>query len=130
MVQDFLNKDFHYAVVGATTNHAKYGYRVLKDFQSAGLKAVGVNPKYNDIEGVPCYQGLEHLPLTPDVVIFVVPPEVGVGLLTQVKQLGVTKVWFQPGAESSEVRDKIKTLGLQGMADGSCIMVARRNLGL
>lgn len=130
MIQDYLNKKFFYAVVGATTDHSKYGYRVLKDFQAAGLKALGVNPKYNDIEGVACYQSLEHLPRTPDVVVFVVPPSVGMGILSQVKNLGITKVWFQPGAESDDIRKKIAELGLEGMADGSCIMVARRQVGL
>ncbi|MDP3986200.1 MAG: CoA-binding protein [Candidatus Veblenbacteria bacterium] len=130
MLEDFVSKDFYYALVGATTNQEKYGYRVLKDLAGAGFNIVGVNLRYQEIDGIPVYPKLKDVPQKPDVVIFVVPPEVGIKLLDEVAALGVGKVWFQPGAESEEIRTKAQTLGLKAMADGSCIMVARRVLGL
>jgi hypothetical protein len=128
MVKDFFNKDFTYAVVGATINQDKYGYRVLKDLQAGGYKVVGVNPKYQEIEGLSCFAALADLPVGPKVLVFVVPPEVGLNMLPQAASLGFKKVWFQPGAESPAVRAKIKDLGLNGVADGSCIMVIRRTI--
>lgn len=129
MLEDFLQKSFRYAVVGATTNQVKYGYRVAKDLSSAGFEVVGVNPKYQQIDDVLCVASLTDVQPKPDVVVFVVPPTVGLGLLSEVKVLDINKVWFQPGAESEEIRAKAAELGLQAMADGSCIMVARRRLG-
>jgi len=127
---DFIDKDFNYAVVGATIDQSKYGYRVLKDLYGAGFKVVGVNPKYHGIEGIPCYPSLFELPQKPDVAVFVVPSTVGLGMLAEVKKFGINKVWFQPGAESEEIRLRAKELGLEAVADGGCIMVARRSLGL
>lgn len=126
----FINPDFRYAVVGATTNTAKYGYRVLMDLHSAGYDVVGVNPKYTEIEGIRVYPTLADIPEKPDVAIFVVPPQVGVNILEQVAALGIRKVWFQPGAEDGAVQARIGQLGLEGSADGACIMVTRKALGL
>lgn len=123
---DFFSEKFLYAIVGATTNKAKYGYRVLKDLSGAGYKVVGINPHYKNIDDIVCYSSLEELLPIPDVVVFVVPPKVGLTLLLQVKKIGASKVWFQPGAESGEIKQRIIELGLQGVADGSCIMVVRR----
>lgn len=129
-VRDFFNTGYRYAVVGATTDTAKYGYRVLRHLKHAGLSVVGINPKYQEIEGVKIFPTLADVPEKPDVAVFVVPPAVGVAVLDQVKALGITKVWFQPGAESDEVRAKVEALGLHGVTDGSCIMVERRRLGI
>jgi len=128
--QEFVNKNYNYALVGATTNQNKYGYTVLKDLAGAGFKIVGVNPKYQEIEGIKIYPTIKDVPQKPEVVIFVVPPEVGVKMLDEVAELGLKKVWFQPGAESEAIRAKAQELKLEAMADGSCIMVARRSLGL
>lgn len=127
---EFFGPGFRYAVVGATTDTTKYGYRVLRHLKHAGLAVVGVNPKYQDIEGVQIFPSLADVPEKPDVVVFVVPPAVGVFLLDQVKALGISKVWFQPGAESDEVRAKVEELGLTGVTNGACIMVERRRLGI
>ena len=128
--EEFLSKAFSYALIGATTNKGKYGYRVLMDLHGAGLKVVGVNPKYQEIEGVRVYPSLKEVPKKPDVAVFVVPPEVGVKVLDEVADLGIKKAWFQPGAESDHVRARANELGIEAQADGSCIMVARRSLGL
>ena len=128
--QNFINKNFRYTLVGATTNQAKYGYRALKDLSNAGFSIVGVNPNYQEIEGIKIYPTLKEVPQKPEVVIFVVPLEVGLKILDEVAELDIKKVWFQPGAESEAIRIKAKELKLEAMADGSCIMVARRSLGL
>lgn len=125
---EFINPTFKYAVIGATTDHTKYGYRVLNDLAGAGLAVVGINPRYSNIDGLSVYSNLGAVPDKPDVVIFVVPPMIGLDLLDEVARLKITRVWFQPGAENVAIKEKIKQLGLIGQAEGACIMVARRTL--
>lgn len=127
--QVFLNPSFRYAVVGATTNELKYGYRVLKDLHGAGWNVVGVNPKYQNIDGIPCYPTLGELPWHPDVLVIVVPPAVGMQVLEQAAKLSMKKIWFQPGAESDEIMQLGQKLGLTLNDPGTCIMVARRLQG-
>lgn len=124
--QVFLHPGYKYAVVGATTNQQKYGYRVLQDLHGAGFPVVGVNPKYQDIGGIPCYPNLGALPWHPDVLVVVVPPAVGLQVLAQAAQLSMRKVWFQPGAESDDISAQAAKLGVTVNDPGTCIMVARR----
>lgn len=125
----FFQKDFTYAVVGATVNADKYGHRVLMDLHHAGMKVIGVNPKYKEIEGIPVFPHIQDIPQKPDVVVSVVPPEVGLGVINDAIHAGVTKLWFQPGAENDAVRAKLQETGVTAVADGRCIMVEKRQHG-
>lgn len=128
-VQDFIQKGFSYAIIGATSDKDKYGYKVLKDLHRVGFNVVGVNPKYSEIDGVAVYSTLADVPGNVDVAVFVVPPEVGLSLLPQVEEKGISKVWFQPGAESEEITKEVSRLQMQMNEPLSCIMVMRHTLG-
>lgn len=126
--QDFINPRFTYAVVGATTNTEKYGYTVLKDLARAHFHVVGVNPKYHEIDGIAVYPTLADVPGNVDVAVLVVPPEVGLSILPQVEEKGITRVWFQPGAESDALLAASESAGITTNSKGSCIMTVRRTL--
>lgn len=125
----YIRPTFRYAVIGATTNTEKYGYRVLHDLSGAGFSVVGVNPHYTDIEGTPIYPNVAAVPDCPDVAVVVIPPKNGLAVLDEIKKAGIEKVWFQPGAESDAIRERVAELGLTAMCDGSCIMALRKRLG-
>ncbi len=59
-------------------------------------------------------------------MVSVVPPSVGDEILAQAKALSITRVWFQPGAESDNLMMHAKRLGITTNDPGTCIMVARR----
>jgi len=99
-IREFLNKKNIIAVVGASRDPEKYGYRVYKDLREAGYKVYPVNPSADEILGDKCYSSLESLPVKPDVVDFVVPPKVTEETVRTCKRLGITKLWMQPGSES------------------------------
>ncbi len=128
--QDFLDSSYRYALVGASANEAKYGNIVFKDLRSAGLTVIPVNPKLKELDGVPAAAAVEEIKPVPDVVVVVVPPSIGLDILRRAAAAGIKKFWFQPGAESDEIREEIEKLGVTAMADGSCIMVARRSFGI
>ena len=49
----------------------------------------------------------KHLTLTPtwipDIINFVVPPNIGYGLTVELVNQGYNNFWYQPGAESKEI---------------------------
>lgn len=47
-----------------------------------------------------CYPSLTNLPVKVDVVDFVVPPAATEEILKECKELGLTRIWLQPGSES------------------------------
>lgn len=98
-------KDSLIAVVGVSTDPTKYGHRIFVDLLSAGYNVVGINPKGGTIKEQELFTDLTTLPRSPGLVIIVVPPQKALVVLTTCKELGITNVWMQPGAESGEAQE-------------------------
>jgi hypothetical protein len=120
-LKQFINKDFIYAVVGATNNQEKYGYKVLVDLKDKGYKVVPVNPKYLEVAGLTCYPDLITLDERPDVVVLVVGEENAKKVVQNCIDSALTKLWFQPGSEYDQAVSLAKSAGLD-MVIGKCIM--------
>jgi len=89
-----------FAVVGATDNPQKYGNQIVKNLKNRGYEVYPVNPRLKELEGLSCYPGLTDIPVKVDVVDFVVPPKATEEILKQCKELGLDRIWLQPGSES------------------------------
>ena len=111
-----------WAVVGASVNREKFGYKVLKRLIEEGYKVYPVNSNYEEIEGIKCYPTLGDLPELPGAVSVIVPPAAGLALLEEAAGLGIKKLWFQPGAESDEILKKAEKLELELVYD-RCVLV-------
>jgi len=109
----FLDRENVIAVLGATINKEKFGYKIYKVVKESGFTVYPVNPKYDEIDGDKCYHGLKELPKKPDVVITVVPPSVTEDIVRQCKELGINRVWMQPGSESDEAISYCKENGIE-----------------
>lgn len=114
-----------WAVVGATNNKEKFGYKIFKVMLEAGLEVYPINTGVEEILGQKCYPTLKDLPLKPDGVDIVVPPRVGEQILRECAELGISNVWLQPGADTQPVVNLAKELGLT-VVDHACIMVELR----
>jgi len=124
LIADFINRRV-WAVVGASQNPAKYGYKIVRDLASAGYKVYPVNPKGGEIEGIPVYRSLRELPEKPEVVDIVVPPQVTEEVVKECKELGLTRIWMQPGAESEKAIRYCEENGLQ-VVYGVCAMLNKK----
>src|SRR5262249_62106790 len=62
------------ALVGATDHPTSFGGRVFQQMKGVGYtgKIYPVNPRLNEIHGLPCYPSLQELPETPDHVGIIV----------------------------------------------------------
>jgi predicted CoA-binding protein len=99
LIKEFMAQK-RFAIVGATNNTKKYGYEIFKNLRSRGYEVYPVNPKLKELEGVKCYPSLTDIPTKVDVVDFVVPPAVTEATLKECKNLGLDRIWLQPGSES------------------------------
>ena len=121
-IGEFLSKKNVIAVVGATVNKEKFGYKVFMALRKMGFKVYPVNPKYSEIEGTPCYPSIGDLPEKPDVVITVVPPRVTEEVVRKCAELGIDKVWMQPGSESEKAIEFCEEKGIK-VVHGTCFIV-------
>ena len=88
------------AVVGATDNPDKYGHQILENLRKRDYEVYPVNPRLTTIEDMKCYAALSELPVKVDVVDFVVPPSATEAILKECLELGLDRIWLQPGSES------------------------------
>lgn len=119
-----FNKEDVYAVVGATKNEDKYGYKVLRYLKDSGHSVIPVNLKEEEIIGLKSYHKISEIPGRIDVVVFVVPPAVSEAILPEAESLGVKKIWFQPGSESPTAIEYCKEHGME-FVHGACIMMGK-----
>ncbi len=122
IIEKFINKNNIFAVVGVSKDETKYGRKVFDDLKNAGYKAYPVNPKLEFILEDKCYASLKDLPVKPDVVSFVVSPKVVESVIIECKELGINKIWLQPGSESEKVINYCKDNNIECLHN-QCIML-------
>ncbi len=122
-----LDKNKVVAVVGASNNPDKYGYKIIQVLKAKGVKVFPINRKADCIQGLKPYARLQDLPQKPDIINFVVPPEITLLILSEVKNLGWDNVWFQPGSFNEQIIDLVKEWGLNYEAQ-ACILLAGKSL--
>jgi len=121
LIREFMSQR-RFAVIGATDNTNKYGYKILKNLKSRGYEVYPANPRLREIEGIKCYPSLADIPLKVDVVDFVVPPRVTESILKECKQLELGRIWLQPGSESEAAIAFCRQNNLKVVHD-VCVMV-------
>ena len=123
--KEFLDKKSVIAVIGASDNREKYGNIIFRDLRDAGYKVFPVNPKADYVEGQKCYHTLSEIPIRVDVVDTVVPPHITEEIVKECKNLGINKVWMQPGSESEKAILFCKENEINVIYE-NCIMAQRR----
>jgi predicted CoA-binding protein len=119
---DQYMKSGPYAVVGASTNREKYGNKVLRAYQRRGLDVHPVNPRADEIEGLPAFKDLASLPGGVRGISVITPPKITEVVVEEAARAGIEFVWMQPGAESDTAVRRAGELGLKVIADGSCFL--------
>lgn len=129
LIKEYLKEENVFAVIEASRNPEKYGHQVYKDLRGAGYTVYPINPNANEVLGDKCYSDLKNkdLPKIPDVVDIVVPPRITEEIVEQCKDLGIRKVWMQPGSESEKAINFCKENGMDVLY-GVCVMVQRAKL--
>jgi len=125
LIQEFINQRV-WAVVGASTTPEKYGHKIFRNLRAAGYIVYGVNPGGGEIEGQRLYPTLADLPEKPAVVDIVVPPKVTEEIVRQCTELGLGRVWMQPGSESEEAISFCRENGIK-VVHGVCAMIRKRD---
>ncbi|MFC2038059.1 CoA-binding protein [Chloroflexota bacterium] len=124
LISDFVNRRV-WAVVGASHDRSKFGNRIYRSLCDSGYVVYAVNPKGGELEGSKVYPTLADLPQRPEVVDLVVPPAVTEQIVKEAHQLGLSRIWMQPGAESETAIAYCQEQGMQVIYH-ACAMVHKR----
>jgi uncharacterized protein len=121
-IEEFLAQK-RFAVVGASSDRAKYGNKVLRCYLQHGRDAIPVNPKDGEVEGRTAYRSLSEIPEPPQAVSIITPPKVTETVVEEAGKLGIRHIWMQPGAESDAAVARARRLGMNVIAGGPCLLV-------
>ncbi len=114
------------AILGASQNRRKFGNISVRAHLDQGYEVYPINPHAGEIEGLKAYPSLADLPVsTIDRVSVYLPPDIGVTLLEEIRDVNPQEVWFNPGSESEEIQKRAEDLGLRTII--ACSIV---NLGV
>ncbi len=112
-----------YAVAGASANRRKYGNKVFLALFDSGREVYPLNPIAEEIEGHRAYARIADLPIVPESLSIITPPEITRSLVADAIAAGVKNIWMQPGAEGKSASQAARDAGLYVIDDGSCILV-------
>lgn len=112
-----------YGVVGASANRDKYGNKVLRCYVQNGYRAIPVNPREKEIEGIPCVATVEDLPDDVKSISVITPPAVTEQVVQAAARKGIENIWMQPGAQSPKAIELCRRHNINVIADGSCLLV-------
>ena len=100
------------AVIGASSNRAKYGNKALRAFARQGYRVIPINPHETEIEGHKAYASVLDVPDQIEMATVYVPGAVGLKIMDDLARKGVAEVWLNPGADDPAVLQRAKVLGL------------------
>ncbi len=100
------------AVIGASSDRAKYSNRAVRAYLARGYTVFPVNPRETTIEGLPAYASIRDVPGPVERVTVYVPPAVLLAILPEIAEKAPAEVYFNPGSERDDVIEKARALGL------------------
>ncbi|HOM56278.1 MAG TPA: CoA-binding protein [Candidatus Latescibacteria bacterium] len=110
------------AIIGASKDRAKFGNKAVRAYVRQGYTVYPVNPKEREIEGILAYPSVKSIPFPVDRVALYVPPEIGIALLPEIAGKHPAELFVNPGAESQELLDEARRLGLEPIV--ACAIVS------
>ena len=104
------------AIVGASAKPGAFSSRTMENMIHFGGDVFLVNPRYESIDGRPCYPGLAALPMVPDCVIVALPQEAALEAVRAAGDVGAGgAIVYASGFAETGLADRIAQQ--QAMAD-------------
>lgn len=145
-IKAFFGPSRQYAVVGASNNPSKFGFKISLWYVTHGLNVIPINPKEEDILGQPVVRSIvdviKHIDSKKDLglyklsgvdglsISFLTPPHITTQTLNDIARAPhadkiIKALWLQPGSYDQEVLDTAKALGFfdKVIHEDECILV-------
>jgi predicted CoA-binding protein len=108
-------------ILGASVNPDRYSHRAQVALIDKGHIPVPVNPRYDQIDGIPCYPELKSLKCHIDTITIYVKPAILKSMTEDIIHARPGRVIFNPGAECREVSSRLEAAGIK--VQNACTLV-------
>ncbi len=113
------------AVVGASTQRAKYGNRAVRAYRAAGWVVYPIHPTASSIEALPAFRSVLDVPAPIDRATIYLQPRTVLSILPELAAKKVPEVFLNPGSESEAVIARGRELGLNLVLACSIVDIGR-----
>jgi len=97
------------AVLGASRKPARYSNQAVRLLKTSGYRVIPVHPKIAEIEGIVVSPRLCMISDTVHTLTLYVGPERSRGMVKDIVDLKPARVIFNPGTESRELEDTLRS---------------------
>ncbi|MEO6239668.1 MAG: CoA-binding protein [Vicinamibacterales bacterium] len=101
------------AVIGASSNRAKFGNKALRAFANKGYTVYPIHPTEAEVEGHKSYRSVLDVTGDIELATLYVPAPIGVEVMDDIARKGIAQVWLNPGADDPRVVARARALGLK-----------------
>jgi len=117
------------AVLGASSDHYKFGNKCVRAYHHAGWTVYPVNLKEREIEGLPVYASLADVPRPLDRIAVYLRPPVTASLLPEIAAADAEETFFNPGSADEEVLAEALRIGVRSeRVMGAVLRIAANEL--
>lgn len=111
------------AVIWASNNQEKYGYKIVEVLHKKGHIVFPINPKEKVIYNLQCYPNIQSISDHIDIYCFVVPPEITLKILQKhTSLLSQSQIWCQPWSSNKLVKECLKEK-FKNYTTDTCLML-------
>jgi len=111
------------AVIGASSDRSKFGNKAVRAFARQGYTVVPIHPKEESVEGFKAYKSVLDVPGPIDMASMYLAPAIGLTVIEDIAKKGIAEVWLNPGADSPELAERSRALGLRTIVACSIVGV-------
>ncbi|NOZ81338.1 MAG: CoA-binding protein [DPANN group archaeon] len=101
------------AIIGASAKQERMSNKAVRAYRDQGHRVFPVNPKEQEIEGIPCHASIQDIREPIDRVSVYVNPEIGMTLAEGIAAKRPRELFLNPGSESETLIAKFRELGLE-----------------
>ena len=124
-VSEFLAQE-RLAVAGVSREGKLPANVIFRKLRAAGYEVYPVNPKAEEVEGVPCYPDLASVPARLQGVVVATPSQATEAVVRECVALGIPRVWmhrsFGEGSVSETAVAACRSAGIS-VIPGACPMM-------
>lgn len=102
-------------IIGASSKRDRFANKAVRAYAQKGYRVYAVHPREETVEELPVYRSVGEVPDKLDIASLYVRPEIGMTLLEELAKKGIRDVYLNPGAESDELYQRARELGLNPM---------------
>jgi len=108
-------------VLGASNKPERYSYQAVKLLAEKGHAVFPVHPAISEIDGIPVFKRLADISTPIHTITVYLAPERSTALADEILSARSKRVIFNPGAENSDLAQRLKETGAEAM--NACTLV-------